>query len=102
MSKALKCDSCGVCFDPEFVNGEFISIRELVVQDKDSYKKNEVNARTESINFCVDCTRKFADAMLYCTEAKKKEKKESGDTRDAITRTVDELVFKLFDQAYGK
>lgn len=98
MSKALKCDSCGVCFDPASCKGEFISIREMIFQDGESYKKNEADNRIESFNLCMDCSAEFANRILFRTGAKKTEKspENNSDTFDYLARTVDELVRKCF------
>lgn len=66
MGKAIKCDRCGVCFDPENTKGEFCRFRNPVFQDWADYRMNK---RTylmfsdenpdEIVDLCPDCGQMF-------------------------------------------
>jgi hypothetical protein len=69
MSKAIKCDRCGTCFDPGNANGMFTRFGDPVFLDSDDAKKGvfafTLNDRLipENTDLCPKCTYEFMEFM---------------------------------------
>ena len=67
MSKALKCDRCGQCFDPyNMKDGQsFTTIPTYIFQTSENLANCEVEYRDENINYCPMCTESFTRWMSF-------------------------------------
>lgn len=63
MSKAIKCDRCGCCFDPERIRNAFTVMTEVFSIGPESYKKHAVDDRMERAELCPSCSVIFRDFM---------------------------------------
>ena len=65
MSKALKCDRCGICFDPLEVRDEesFSSIREIYTQNGKDFYDVKFRKKMDGVNLCTSCTAEFFKFM---------------------------------------
>ena len=63
MSKALKCDRCGLCFDPNSASQEYTGIKDLLFIDARDHKDHKYSSRNEELNFCPYCTELFKTFM---------------------------------------
>ena len=59
MSKAIKCDRCGECFDPCIVSGKFGRIGAYTMQDARTFSRNEYTFTVERIDLCPECIESF-------------------------------------------
>ena len=59
MSNALKCNKCSVCFDPENVEGFFVSLRDIVVRDSEKYKETKMDYAVKGYDLCPSCSKEF-------------------------------------------
>ena len=59
MSKALRCDRCGKCFDPYEAKGSFAKIRDFILSNDAAFRNDEVIYRAEELDFCPPCTNEL-------------------------------------------
>ena len=118
MSKALKCDRCGVCFDPYAVKSDITSIRETMFQDANQYKNREYGYFEEEMNFCPECTKLFRKFLHgtqlvekqlldtlqedYDAEINKKQEGPEDEGKRTLNRSVfDDLDRYVYDSLFG-
>lgn len=76
MSKAIQCDRCGICFDPEKLSDvqRYCHFKEpVLVNGKDAarhqitdYFRDRHARPLFDVDLCKDCTNKFIDFMEEC------------------------------------
>ena len=59
MSKAIRCDRCGACFDQYSMEGECGTFKDFFTRTKQDFVNNEVSYRDEEIDLCPDCLASF-------------------------------------------
>ena len=65
MSKAFRCDRCGVCFDPlEIEEGKkCLTINRMIFQGREEFRENKYGILFEDYNMCPKCSEKFYKFM---------------------------------------
>ena len=62
MGKAIKCDRCGICFDPFIEKDRFMCIKSYTVRNGEEFAHKECDYE-ENVDFCPKCTKGFFDFM---------------------------------------
>ena len=92
MSKALKCDRCDKCFDPESIGDLcFTTFQKISYQNARDYKASKVTyVGGYDKNLCPDCTTEFMGWMCGKSTAvfqKVPERKMDKNQVDEATKT---------------
>ena len=99
MSKALKCDRCGCCFDPMSGDGtaEFVEFRNPIFRTAKNIKLKDIRRclipdalMDDPLDLCPSCTREF-ETFMHC---------ESKD--DPVTETMLEAYRKRVKDLQGE
>lgn len=96
MSKAFKCDSCKVCFDPANIpdNRQFTTIKNLELQSEDDYLRCNVRWRNyEPMHLCPECTGKLKKMLGITDKEEKIQKYEKSITAaNPFTVTLSDIA----------
>ena len=66
MSKALKCDVCNTCFDPNNIGSDdsFLYFPDVIVYSKGDYNVGRCTRRYSEIHLCPECSYIFLVAKI--------------------------------------
>lgn len=65
MSKALKCERCGKCFDPSEGTGETIHFNRYSKYTPEDCRTGKYSEYLESVDFCPTCSAQYKEFMNY-------------------------------------
>ena len=90
MSKALKCNKCEACFDPENTDGYFVSFDKIVIRNASTYKETKTAFVDPSFDLCPRCSAEFLDWARIGDRLKKTVERE--EAKRAEQEKIDKML----------